>query len=222
MFRSIVLKAVFGCILLSFVTVPAICHQQRVVATAAKHTAKTARSKFHQDFTRYMNSYVKENIDVLQKIKQRNEASFKLMDAMFKKYQLPSDLKYLAVVESELKYNAVSKVGAVGYCLGGTLGWLAATRLPVQAAVGYYGGRIINYVHEQPRCPVMLHFGTQDQHIRKADVDKIETARPEIEVFWYDAGHGFNCDARASFNPGAAALARERSLAFLRQNLIKR
>lgn len=115
MFRSIVLKAVFGCILLSFVTVPAICHQQRVVATAAKHTAKTARSKFHQDFTRYMNSYVKENIDVLQKIKQRNEASFKLMDAMFKKYQLPSDLKYLAVVESELKYNAVSKVGAVGY-----------------------------------------------------------------------------------------------------------
>jgi len=133
--------------------------------------------------------------------------------------------KAMLDVEAAVQYAAKStgaKVGAVGYCLGGTLGWLAATRLPVQAAVGYYGGRIINYVHEQPRCPVMLHFGTQDQHIRKADVDKIETARPEIEVFWYDAGHGFNCDARASFNPGAAALARERSLAFLRQNLIKR
>jgi carboxymethylenebutenolidase len=109
-----------------------------------------------------------------------------------------------------------SKVGAIGYCWGGTLAWLAASRLPVQAVVGYYGGRIVNYVHEQPRCPVMLHFGTQDQHIPKADVDKIHAAHPEIDVFWYHAGHGFNCDARASYNPEAAKLARERSLEFLK------
>jgi membrane-bound lytic murein transglycosylase D len=73
------------------------------------------QTKFRQDFTRYMNSYLKENRETLQKIKQRNASYFKVMDAMFTKYKLPSDLKYLAVVESELKYNAVSKVGAVGY-----------------------------------------------------------------------------------------------------------
>jgi membrane-bound lytic murein transglycosylase D len=115
MFRSIVLKAVFGCILLSFVTVPAICHQQHLVISDSGHTAKVKQSKFRQDFTRYMNSYVKENRETLQKIKKNNTSYFKVMDAMFSKYKLPSDLKYLAVVESELKYNAVSKVGAVGY-----------------------------------------------------------------------------------------------------------
>jgi carboxymethylenebutenolidase len=127
-------------------------------------------------------------------------------------------------VEAALQYAAKStesKVGAIGYCWGGTLAWLAASRLPVQAAVGYYGGRIAGYLNEQPRCPVMLHFGTQDAHIHKADVDKIQAAHPEIDIFRYDAGHGFNCDARASYNPEAAKVARERSLAFLIQHLRK-
>lgn len=127
-------------------------------------------------------------------------------------------------VEAALQYAAKStesKVGAIGYCWGGTLAWLAASRLPVQAAVGYYGGRIASYLNEQPRCPVMLHFGTQDAHISKADVDKIQAAHPEIDIFRYDAGHGFNCDARSSYNPEAAKVARERSLAFLIQHLRK-
>ncbi len=51
------------------------------------------------------------------------------------------------------------KVGVIGYCFGGTLAWLAATRLRLAAAVGYYGGRIGNYAAETPTCPVMLHFG---------------------------------------------------------------
>ena len=116
MFRSILLKAVFGFILLSFVSVPAICHQQYlVVSFDSGHSAKVGQSKHKQEFTRYMNSYVKENRETLQKIKKTNTSYFKVMDAMFSKYKLPSDLKYLAVVESELKYNAVSRVGAVGY-----------------------------------------------------------------------------------------------------------
>ena len=65
----------------------------------------------------------------------------------------------------------------------------------------------------------MLHFGRQDAHIPASDVEKIQAAHPEIEVYWYDAGHGFNCDARASYNPEAASVARERSLAFLRKHL---
>lgn len=111
------------------------------------------------------------------------------------------------------------KVGVIGYCLGGTLAWLAATRLHPAAAVGYYAGRIGNYAGETPAAPVMLHFGKQDKHIPADEVAKVHAAHPEVEIFWYDAGHGFNCNPRPSYNADAAAQARERSLSFLRKHL---
>lgn len=125
-------------------------------------------------------------------------------------------------VRAAVDYAAKStgkKVGAVGYCYGGSLAWLAATRMPVSAAVGYYGGQISRFAEEQPHCPVMLHFGRQDQHIPPEEVEKIQHAHPEVEIHWYDAGHGFNCDARASYSPEAAATARERSLRFLLEHM---
>ena len=111
------------------------------------------------------------------------------------------------------------KVGVIGYCFGGTLAWLAACRLHPAAAVGYYGGRIGNYAGENPTAPVMLHFGSQDAHIPAAEVEKIHAAHPQVEIFWYEAGHGFNCDARASYNAAAAQEARKRSLEFLKKHL---
>ena len=117
------------------------------------------------------------------------------------------------------KAEADGKAGVIGYCFGGTLAWLAATRLQPSAAVGYYGGRIGNYAGESPSCPVMLHFGKQDTHIPADEVEKVHAAQPEVEIYWYEAGHAFNCEPRPSFNPDAARLARERSLAFLKQHL---
>jgi carboxymethylenebutenolidase len=111
------------------------------------------------------------------------------------------------------------KVGVVGYCYGGTIAWLAATRLQVPAAVGYYGGRISSYAGEKLSVPVILHFGKQDTHIPPEEVETIHTAHPEVEIFWYDAGHGFNRDVDASYNKDAALLARERSLKFLKAYL---
>ncbi len=110
-------------------------------------------------------------------------------------------------------------VGVIGYCYGGTLAWLAATRHNPAVAVGYYGGRTSKYAGETPTAPVMLHFGKQDAHIPAEEVETIQSAHPEVEVFWYDAGHGFNCDARVSYNPEAAKQARARSLAFLKKHL---
>jgi len=119
-----------------------------------------------------------------------------------------------------LRGQQVAKSGVIGYCLGGTIAWLAATRLNIGAAVGYYGGHISRFAQETPRCPVMLHFGKLDKHIPKQDIDQLQTLHPEVQIFWYDnADHGFNCNDRASYNPEAARLARERSLAFLKQHL---
>ena len=96
---------------------------------------------------------------------------------------------------------------------------MAAARQNTGAAVGYYGGRIANYAQEKLAAPVMLHFGEEDAHTPAKDVERIHCAHPEVQIHWYDAGYGFNCDARDSYNP-AAAQARERSLALLRQHLV--
>jgi carboxymethylenebutenolidase len=112
------------------------------------------------------------------------------------------------------------KVGVVGYCFGGSLAWLAATRLNPQAAVCYYGGRIAQYAAEVPRCPVMLHFGSKDPHIPASEIEKIQRAHPELPVYLYDAGHGFNCDQRKDYAPQAASLARQRTLEFFRKHLV--
>jgi carboxymethylenebutenolidase len=111
------------------------------------------------------------------------------------------------------------KVGVIGYCFGGTLAWLAAARLHPAAAVGYYGGRIGNYAAEKVTIPVMLHFGKQDAHIPAEEVEKVHAAHPGVEIYWYDAGHAFNCEPRPSYNAGAATLARQRSLEFLQKHL---
>jgi carboxymethylenebutenolidase len=113
-----------------------------------------------------------------------------------------------------------TKVGVVGYCLGGTIAWLSAAELPIDAAVGYYGGFIPKLLDKQPRVPILLHFGALDQHIPASEVEKIREAHPDVPVYLYEgAGHGFNCDARAGFHPEAAKQAGERTLAFLAQHL---
>jgi carboxymethylenebutenolidase len=112
--------------------------------------------------------------------------------------------------------KSAGRVGVIGYCWGGTLAWLAACRQPgLAAAVSYYGGGIGELVDLTPRCPVLAHFGDSDASIPLSVVDALRKAHPEVEVHIYPAGHGFNCDQRGSFDPASAALARERSLAFL-------
>jgi carboxymethylenebutenolidase len=109
--------------------------------------------------------------------------------------------------------------GVIGYCFGGALAWLSATRLKPACAVCYYGRLIPDYRHEVPKCPVMMHFGEHDPSIPLAGVGSIRASHPDIPIHVYDAGHGFNCDQRSGFNPEAAALARRRTLDFFDANM---
>jgi len=107
------------------------------------------------------------------------------------------------------------KIGIVGYCWGGSVAWVAACRLNLDGAVGYYGGQIIEFKDEKPGCPAMLHFGETDAGIPLSDVDAIRVAQPDVPIHLYPAGHGFNCDHRGSYDAKSAALALRRTLDFL-------
>jgi len=115
---------------------------------------------------------------------------------------------------------AAGKVGIVGYCWGGLITWLAACRLKGFAcAMSYYGGGILEAAGEQPRCPVIAHFGERDHVIPVDGVRAFGEAHPGVGVYIYAADHGFNCDQRGSYDPAAATLARQRTLDFLRQHV---
>ncbi|MBI1845616.1 MAG: dienelactone hydrolase family protein [Candidatus Rokubacteria bacterium] len=113
------------------------------------------------------------------------------------------------------------KVGVVGYCMGGTLAWLAGTRIDgVSAAVGYYGGGIADTASERPKCPVMLHFGETDASIPPEHWKTVRAAQPTLPVFVYaGAGHGFSCDERASFHRPSHEQARERTTEFFQKHV---
>jgi carboxymethylenebutenolidase len=112
------------------------------------------------------------------------------------------------------------RVGVVGFCWGGRMAYVAACELPVACGVAYYGGGIVQELGRTPKCPMLYHFGANDTHIPQAQVDQIRAADKGGTVHVYPgADHGFNCDMRASFNAEAAALARQRTLAFLGQHL---
>jgi carboxymethylenebutenolidase len=117
--------------------------------------------------------------------------------------------------------KSVGPVGIVGFCMGGTVAFLAATRLDgLSAAVCYYGGRIAAFADEKPRCPVQMHFGDQDQSIPMSDVETIKQKRPDCEIHVYPgAGHGFHCDERGSFNEQSAKTAWQRTTAFLQKHM---
>lgn len=114
-------------------------------------------------------------------------------------------------------------VGVIGFCMGGSVAFLAATRLSgIAAAVCYYGGQIIRFADEKAKCPVQMHFGEKDMHIPLTDVETIKKKQPAAEVYIYSADHGFNCDERGSFHADSAKLAWERTLSFLSANLKKK
>jgi carboxymethylenebutenolidase len=111
-------------------------------------------------------------------------------------------------------------VGILGYCWGGTVAWVAAARVPgLACAVPYYGGGMPNFIGEKPKCPVMCHFGEQDQSPTLEQAKKIVAAHPGVTAHYYPAGHGFNCDQRPSYHAESSRQARERTVAFLRQHV---
>lgn len=114
-------------------------------------------------------------------------------------------------------------IGAIGFCLGGLMAYLTAARQPVQAAAGFYGVKIEQYLGEAGniRCPMILHFGGQDDHVTPQAVGQIKAAfagRPEVAIHVYpDAGHGFYLAGKPSYQRPPSWLAHSPTIGLLRQ-----
>ena len=133
---------------------------------------------------------------------------------------IPQDQHLLSVEAAIAALDGTGPLAVVGYCLGGTLAFAAATRSPrLSAAVAYYGGGIAGMTGANLLCPVEMHFGEKDDHIPPHDVAKVKAAYPELPIFTYPAGHGFNCDERGSYDEASAELAWTRTLSFLEREI---
>lgn len=168
------------------------------------------------------------------------EGYLAISPALFDRYQRDFDVNYgpedmakamqvvpkidivKAMIDTEAARASVAnagKVGITGFCFGGVVAWLGATRLSFAAASCYYGGRIAAVKDEKPKCPVIMHFGSKDAHIPMTLVDEIRKAQPNVPIYVYDADHGFSCDERASFDKPSHELAWTRTMKLFRENV---
>jgi len=106
-----------------------------------------------------------------------------------------------------------ARVGAVGFCWGGTIALLANTRFGLPA-VSYYGARNVQYLDEPLRAPMLFHFGGRDTSIGAEAIAQHRARHPDAAVHVYpDAGHAFNRDVDPNAcEPASARLAHERTL----------
>jgi carboxymethylenebutenolidase len=147
--------------------------------------------------------------------------------------ELPAAFKFVAnpdipamLRDTQAAIDAAKKVGPVGiigFCLGGTIAFAAATQLSgLSAAVGYYGGMIAPFADNKPNVPTQLHFGEKDDHIPLSDVETIKAKRPDVDTYIYPgAQHGFHCDERSSYDKASADIAWPRSMSFFAKHLKK-
>jgi carboxymethylenebutenolidase len=121
--------------------------------------------------------------------------------------------------------GCTGKVGAVGYCLGGLLAFLTATRTDCDAAVGYYGVNIQDKLAEAPRLkkPLMLHVAAKDEYVppeaQKKIIDGLKN-NPLVTIHSYaEMNHAFARAGGAHYDKACADLANGRTSTFLRQHL---
>ena len=126
-----------------------------------------------------------------------------------------------------LQGQGESKICSTGYCMGGRVSTLASITVPLACAASYYGGGIAPSQFspgllgrlKDLKAPMLFFWGGLDSHIPAESVQAVTGAvkaagKPYTNVEFSFADHGFFCDARASYNPIAAALAWPLTLAF--------
>lgn len=137
----------------------------------------------------------------------------------------------LAYLEAE-QGTAGKPIACVGFCMGGTVSFLAATAVPLKAAISFYGGGIAPNSRTgglldrsaDLRGPILFFWGGKDKTAGPEKQNQITESlrgahKPFVSVEFSEADHGFFNDQRSVYDPQAAAQAWALSLAFLKTHL---
>lgn len=132
--------------------------------------------------------------------------------------QIGAERAVQGVAAAARRVAGAGRVGTVGFCWGGSIAYAAAIELALPG-VSYYGGGNARLVDTPARAPLMFHYGLKDAHIDADHRAAVAAANPDAPLYEYEADHGFNCDRRDSFHAPSAAMAWQRTLAFLGEHL---
>ena len=161
-------------------------------------------------------------------ITDQSEAEWKRAFELYNAFDVEAGMMDIAATIDAVRArpDVSGKVGAVGYCLGGLLAFLAATRTDCDASVSYYGVGIEKYTAEADKLarPLLIHIAEEDQFTPKPVQALIIGAlknHPQIEVHTYPGrDHAFARRGGEHYDDADAALAEARSLAFFKNNLV--
>lgn len=160
-------------------------------------------------------------------ISDRSEAEWKRAFALYNAFDVDAGVGDIAATVDHVRNNGDStgKVGAVGFCLGGLLAFLTATRTDADASVAYYGVGIERYTGEADKLarPLLMHMALEDQFTPEAAQAVILTAlknHPHIEIDQYPGrDHAFAREGGDHYDAADAALAWRRTMDFFAKNL---
>ncbi len=163
------------------------------------------------------------DVDITDQTQAEWDKAFGLMG----RFDIDTGVEDIRATIDHLRADPASggKVGAVGYCLGGRLAYLTATRTDCDASVGYYGVGIETYLGEAERLanPLMLHIAGEDAYVPKEAQARIVAAlkdHPQVTLHTYPGrNHAFARPGGAHFDQADATLANDRTAAFFKQHL---
>ena len=143
---------------------------------------------------------------------------------IYRKLDLDLAVSDVAVLIASLRALGISRIGLVGFCLGGNVAFLAACRTDIDASVGYYGVGWHRMLGEAAAIthPLMLHLATEDHLVPPADQAMIHAGldtHPLVTLHDHTAGHGFARASGPARAPAQAAAAAALTTAFFRRHL---
>ncbi len=147
---------------------------------------------------------------------------------LLKAFDLDSGVEDLKASLSFLRQypSNTSKVGSLGFCLGGKLAYFMATRTDADANVSYYGVEIDKNLAEATKIqkPLILHMAGNDEYVSPSAQATIQQGlkdNPLVTIYYRYEGvsHGFSRVGSSAYRKEAAELASDRTLAFLKQHL---
>ena len=143
---------------------------------------------------------------------------FQLVGEMMKKFDVDTALADVAAtIEAAAE---AGKVGITGFCFGGMITWRAASAgLGLSAGSGYYGGGVQRYIDLDPVIPLEMHYGARDRGIPLDQIEDLRRRHPGVDVYTYDAGHGFCNSDSDRYDEAASRAATARSLEFFARHL---